>query len=88
MYACHGFGDEADAIAAATLSQDHAASASAVTDAMVETFAIAGTPDDARRQLRRWDGLVDDVALYPAASGIGHDEVSSNARAIRAAFGE
>ncbi len=88
MYARHGFGEEADAIAAAALSRDQAAGASAVTDAMVEAFAIAGTPDDARRQLHRWDGLVDDVALYPAASSIDHDEVSSNARAIRAAFGE
>ena len=31
----------------------------AVTDDMVEQIAIAGTPDECRDQIRKWDGVVD-----------------------------
>ncbi len=36
-----------------------------VTDEMVDAFFVAGTPDDARRRLKEYDGLVDSVILSP-----------------------
>jgi 5,10-methylenetetrahydromethanopterin reductase len=40
-----------------------------VPDELVEKFAIAGTPDEARDQLRRLaaTGLVDEIAIIPHA---------------------
>jgi 5,10-methylenetetrahydromethanopterin reductase len=46
------------------------AHAEPVPDALVERFAIAGTPAEARAQLRRLaaSGLVDEIALIPHTS--------------------
>jgi alkanesulfonate monooxygenase SsuD/methylene tetrahydromethanopterin reductase-like flavin-dependent oxidoreductase (luciferase family) len=65
---------------------DLQAALNAVTDEMLETFAIAGTPDEARAALRRWDGLVDTVSLMPAAFEMSSDEIHANCEAIREAF--
>ena len=42
-----------------------AAMAAAVSDEMVRTFALAGTPDDVREQFRRYGALLDWVMLAP-----------------------
>ena len=40
----------------------------AVSPRMVEAIAIAGTPEEARRQMEaRWNGLYDRVLLWPPA---------------------
>jgi alkanesulfonate monooxygenase SsuD/methylene tetrahydromethanopterin reductase-like flavin-dependent oxidoreductase (luciferase family) len=36
-----------------------------ITDEMVETYAVAGTPDEVRDKLARFEGLVDEVYLGP-----------------------
>jgi probable F420-dependent oxidoreductase len=50
-YAAHGFGAEARSAADAARRNDTAAMLKAVPDEMVTTFAIAGTPDDARERV-------------------------------------
>jgi probable F420-dependent oxidoreductase len=60
-----GFGHEAAAIQAAFKARDPDAMVAAVTDEMVDEFACAGTPAQVREGLRRFDGLVDEVALSP-----------------------
>jgi alkanesulfonate monooxygenase SsuD/methylene tetrahydromethanopterin reductase-like flavin-dependent oxidoreductase (luciferase family) len=86
VYQLHGFGQEAGEIVAAMGRDDLQAALNAVTDEMLETFAIAGTPDEARAALRRWDGLVDTVSLMPAAFEMSSDEIHANCEAIREAF--
>ena len=72
MFELHGFQREAAAIRAAAGAGNPGAMIEAVSDEMIDTFAVAGTPDDARAQLARWDDL--DVAVplpadVPARAG-------------------
>jgi probable F420-dependent oxidoreductase len=60
-----GFGREAAAIQTAFVDRNPDAMVAAVSDAMVDEFACAGTPEQVRDGLRRFDGLVDEVALSP-----------------------
>lgn len=60
-----GFGAEARAIQAAFAEHDLDTMVGAVTDAMIDELACAGTPAQVRDKLRRYDGLVDEVALIP-----------------------
>jgi alkanesulfonate monooxygenase SsuD/methylene tetrahydromethanopterin reductase-like flavin-dependent oxidoreductase (luciferase family) len=65
----HGFDEELQAGEEAAARGDAAARVAAVSDRMVETMAIAGTPDQVREGVRRYEGLVDWVEL---AGTIGH----------------
>jgi probable F420-dependent oxidoreductase len=49
----HGFGEQADHIRAAWERRDPAGMAAAVTDEMLESIAVAGTPEEARAQYYR-----------------------------------
>jgi probable F420-dependent oxidoreductase len=60
-----GFAAAGDAIRAAFASGDHEAMVAAVPDAMIDELAVAGTPDQVREQLRRYDGVLDHVIVYP-----------------------
>lgn len=60
-----GFPREAKAIQQAFAARDVKSMIDAVTDAMVDEFALAGTPAQVRDKLRRFDGIVDEVALSP-----------------------
>ena len=64
-YAAQGFGAQADAIIAAAAHKDTAAMLKAVPDEMVTTFAIAGTPDDARERVSRLWPYADSMTLSP-----------------------
>jgi len=37
----------------------------AVPDAMIDALAVAGTPTQVAEQLRRYDGVLDHVIVYP-----------------------
>jgi probable F420-dependent oxidoreductase len=60
-----GFPSEAKAMQAAFAARDLKAMIAAVSDAMVDEFALAGTPAQVRAKLRRFDGIVDEVSLIP-----------------------
>jgi alkanesulfonate monooxygenase SsuD/methylene tetrahydromethanopterin reductase-like flavin-dependent oxidoreductase (luciferase family) len=62
--------------------------AAAVTDDMVEQIAIAGTPDECRDQLRKWDGLIDLPILYTPTAGISAERVMENHRLIVETFAQ
>lgn len=73
----YGFAAELDAGEAALAAGDEDAAAAAVSDRMVEALAIAGTPDEARAQLRRIQRHVDYVVLscthaHDSATGAVH----------------
>lgn len=62
--------------------------AEAVTDDMVEQIALAGTPDECRDQLRKWDGLIDLPILYTPTAGISSARVMENHRLIVETFAQ
>ena len=69
----HGWQAEKEAIRAAFKKFDVAAMTAAITDEMVDQIAVAGTPDECRRQLARYEGLLDHVLLYPPSFGVRPD---------------
>ena len=83
----HGWEQEKQAIRAAWKKFDLAALSAAVSDDMLDQIAIAGTPNDCRKQLERYDGLLDHVLLYPPSVGIRPDRVKENYAAIMDVFG-
>ena len=61
--------------------------AEAVPDELVDEIAICGRPDEVRDQLAQWEGLTDQVLLYPATVGAGPERVRENLAAIADSFG-
>ncbi|MBI2964346.1 MAG: LLM class flavin-dependent oxidoreductase [Deltaproteobacteria bacterium] len=74
-FAANGFGREARAIAAAAQAKDEAAMLRACTDAMVEKFAIIGSPDEVRRRIDRIAEVVDSFTLCAPYVGIGGERI-------------
>jgi len=63
-----GFEAEADAIREAWSRGDGEAMVAAVTDEMIDSIALAGTPDEVRdRFAERWDGVYERTLLWPPA---------------------
>lgn len=62
--------------------------AAAVTDDMVEQIAIAGTPDECREQLQKWNGLIDLPILYTPTAGVSSARVMENHRLIVETFAQ
>jgi probable F420-dependent oxidoreductase len=60
-----GFGPAGAAIRAAFEAGDHDAMVAAVPDAMIDTFAAAGTPGQVRERLNRFAKAVDHLIIYP-----------------------
>jgi probable F420-dependent oxidoreductase len=77
-----GFGREAETIREAFRRRDAEAMVAAVTDAMVDEFAVAGTPAQVADGLRRWDGVVDEVVLSPPTFRVTETEVRDNLEAL------
>jgi len=65
FFAFHGFEQEAVAIQDAFRAGDIDAMLAACPDAMVDTFTFAGTPDEVRRGLQRYEGIADVLKLTP-----------------------
>ncbi|OLZ51830.1 MULTISPECIES: LLM class flavin-dependent oxidoreductase [Pseudonocardiaceae] len=66
ILALHDFTDEAAAIRAARRAGDLEAMVAAVSDRMIDTIAVAGTPEQVRTQFTtRWAGLYEQTLLYP-----------------------
>lgn len=60
-----GFGAAATSIREAFATGDHEAMIKAVPDEMIDALAVAGTPAQVADQLARYDGLLDQVIVYP-----------------------
>jgi probable F420-dependent oxidoreductase len=64
----HGFEPQVEAIRTAWRSGDFAGMAGAVTDEMLDTIALAGTPDEVRaRYEERWQSVYEQTLLWPPA---------------------
>jgi probable F420-dependent oxidoreductase len=67
-HAVSGFEREAEAIRAAWGEGDFAGMAAAVSDDMIDSIALAGTPDEVRQRFsERWDGVYERTLLWPPA---------------------
>jgi alkanesulfonate monooxygenase SsuD/methylene tetrahydromethanopterin reductase-like flavin-dependent oxidoreductase (luciferase family) len=85
MFELHGFQREAAAIRAAAAAGDPDGMIEAVSEEMIDTFAIAGTPDRCRRQLEAW-GDLDLAVLFPPTFQLEPDEIMANHRALLETF--
>lgn len=65
FFAYHGFAAEAAAVQGRFRAGDEAGMIDAVPDAMVDAFALAGTPDQVRAKLKEYEGIADGVKLSP-----------------------
>jgi len=74
----HGWRDKGATIAAAFKRLDFAAMTREVSDEMVDAIAITGRPDEVRDQLRQWEGLTEQVLLYPPTVGVAAERVREN----------
>jgi probable F420-dependent oxidoreductase len=73
-----GFGAEAKAIQEAFAKRDLEAMVGAVSEAMVDEFAAAGTPEEVDAKLRRYDGVVDEVVLSVPSFQVSDERVAEN----------
>ena len=64
-YEAHGFGPQARAASEASARRDPRAMVKAIPDEMVTTFAIAGTPDEARERVSQMWHYADSMTLSP-----------------------
>jgi probable F420-dependent oxidoreductase len=85
-YAAHGFGAQARAIAEASRRGDIAAAVKAVPDEMVDTFVIAGTPDEARERVAELWQNADSMTLMPPLYSLGVDKIVGYQKAIADTF--
>lgn len=81
-YAAHGFGAEAHAVVEAAARNDTAAMLKAVPDEMVTTFAIAGTPDEARERVAKIWPHADSMTLSPPQYFVPGDRLAAYREAI------
>jgi probable F420-dependent oxidoreductase len=65
VLAAQGFDAAADRIRKAFAAGDHDAMVAAVPDEMIDALAVAGTPAQVAERLRRYDGVLDHVIVYP-----------------------
>jgi probable F420-dependent oxidoreductase len=81
-----GFGDEAAAIRSAFRAKDHDAMIAAVSPAMLEQMAAAGTVDDVRDQLPALEKRYDHAALYSPSFTLSPERVRENTAALIETF--
>lgn len=89
IMALHGFQAPAAAARAAWAQRDREGMIEAVTDEMVDTIAVAGSPDEVRQRLdASFGGIYDRVLLYSPSYGLSTGRLRENLDAIIDAFGQ
>ncbi|MCF7550798.1 LLM class flavin-dependent oxidoreductase [Pseudonocardia sp. WMMC193] len=73
-----GFGAQGQAIREAFGRRDLPAMFAAVTDDMVDAMAVAGTADQVRAGLKRYEGVLDHIMLYSPSIGLPPERVTEN----------
>lgn len=73
-----GFAKQGNVIREAFTRGDFAAMFDAVTDDMIDVMGVAGTAPEVRAGLRRYEGVLDHIMLYPPSVGIEDHRVSQN----------
>lgn len=65
VFEAHGWADVVGPLRDAFAKGDAESMIGCITDEMCETYAVAGTPDEVREKIRRWEGLADELYLGP-----------------------
>lgn len=78
----NGFAKEGQVIRDAFARRDFPAMFDAVSDEMIDTMGVAGTADDVRAGLRRYEGVLDHIMVYPPSIGIAAERVRENLDAL------
>ncbi|HEU0192272.1 MAG TPA: LLM class flavin-dependent oxidoreductase [Mycobacterium sp.] len=74
----NGFAKEGEAIREAFARRDLPAMFDAVSDEMIDTMGVAGTAAQVRDGLRRYEGVLDHIMVYPPSIGIEPKRVRQN----------
>lgn len=82
-----GFTAEADAIRAAWKARDADGMIAAVSPAMLDRMAVAGTPDEARDRMAAFHGLYDRLLCYVPSYGLTAGEIGARIDAAVDVFG-
>jgi len=82
------FPREVGAIRDAVMKNDVAGMVGAVTEEMVDAFAVAGAPDDARRRLAPYMELADSICLTPPDQLMEPSETERYREALLATFAD
>ncbi|HEY4277949.1 MAG TPA: LLM class flavin-dependent oxidoreductase [Conexibacter sp.] len=81
-----GFGAAGEQVREAFARGDRDAMIAAVPEAMVDALALAGTAEDVRAAVRRFDGLLDHVILYTPSFTLTPERVRASALGLIDAF--
>jgi hypothetical protein len=54
----------------------------AVSEEMIDTMGVAGTADDVRVGLTRYEGVLDHIMLYSPSVGIAPERVQQNLESL------
>lgn len=73
-----GFGREAEAMQTAFRARDMKAMVDAVTDDMIDEFAVAGTPRQVADGLSRFRGVADQIVLFPPSFQVAPERIAEN----------
>lgn len=65
VFEIHGWGDVVEPLRAAFARGDFPGMIACITDEMAETYSAAGTADEVREKVHRFDGLADTVVYNP-----------------------
>jgi alkanesulfonate monooxygenase SsuD/methylene tetrahydromethanopterin reductase-like flavin-dependent oxidoreductase (luciferase family) len=84
IHRLHGFEDETAAIRERWRAGDLAGMVGAVSPAMVEAMAMAGTADEVRDQAEGWAGVYEKTLLYPPSMGGGARTAETVRRIVEA----
>jgi len=89
LIALHGFEAEVAAIGDAFQRRDIPAMATAVSDRMLDTLAVYGTPEEARERFSAtFDGIYDEPLLFTAGKGMPEGGFQESVLGVCDAFGE
>lgn len=80
------FGTEVGGIQAALRRRDMEGMITAVSDEMIDAFAVVGTPDEARRRLAAYGEMADSICLTPPDQLIDPEETEAYREALLATF--
>lgn len=81
-----GFREPKERIRAAFAEGDIPAMLAGVTEDMIDALVLAGTPDDVRTQMARYEGIVDTLILYSPTFAVEAAETKANHAAMIAAL--
>jgi alkanesulfonate monooxygenase SsuD/methylene tetrahydromethanopterin reductase-like flavin-dependent oxidoreductase (luciferase family) len=82
VFAASGFATEAERIREAFARRDTEAMIAAVSDEMVDSFAVAGTPAQVQRRLARYHAIADHVVLFPPGFKVSAERKAENLRML------